>query len=443
MNLVTLHSHLAEINGEYVFVKCPTLDFTSKSPGKVTVFTEQRQFDIDFDPENVGRIFRFFFTALFKPGKMILFWGVKNLFSYHLYHTGKDFKTVDDHETTDRDHRPIYKTPVILDLKIVEAYCAIHLEAPLTYGEAVQRLKAVYPKFKPHQAIYNAIHAPLFKRVIPHLETVGIFFGNKRKFAHYEIEGQANGRLKCANIFSKSYIPHVFKPEDRPLYSPLNMELFVYFDYTGLEICVLQWLSGDENLLHILKSGDDIYAGIIERITGKRPAKAREFGKKLVIPVIYGAQAPTIAKSLGISEEIAAKLITRLNNNFPDAMRFLNEAAVENSLAVDRFGRRRIFKDGIYRVKNFAVQSPAATICLAKLIDLHKALISEQVGKLGFYIHDGYGIFCNKSDYIKVLKVAKEALEGENCLCPGIKLKVSCSVGVRLDRMKDLKRIGG
>tara|TARA_Y100000034_G_scaffold78539_1_gene94395 strand:+ start:4634 stop:5959 length:1326 start_codon:yes stop_codon:yes gene_type:complete len=440
MNLLTLAKHLSEIDGEYVYIKCPMLDFTSKSPGKITVFTEQRDFEIELEPETVGSICRFFLTTIFQPGKMILFWGAKNLFSYHLFHTGKDFKTIDDHESTDRVGRPIYKEPVILDLKIVESYCAVHQNAPQSYEDAVRRLKAVYPKFRPHQAIYNAVHAPLFKRVIPHLETVGIIYETERRYAHYEIEGQANGRLKCANIFSKSYIPHVLKPEDRPLYRPLDMDLFVYFDYSGLEICALQWLSGDENLLDILKSKDDVYAGIVEKITGKAPAKAREFGKKLVIPVIYGAQAPTIAKSLGVSEEIAAKLINRLSTNFPDAMRFLNEATVENGLAVDHFGRRRIFDDGFHRVKNFVVQSPAATICLTKLVDLHKALISEKVGKLGFYIHDGYGIFCNKSDYIKVIKMATEALEGESRICPGIKLKTSCSVGVSLDRMKDLKR---
>ena len=79
---------------------------------------------------------------------------------------------------------------------------------------------------------------------------------------------------------------------------------------------------------------------------------------------------------------------------------------------------------GYIRVKNFIIQSPAATVCLEKLIHLHHFL-KNQEAKLAFHVHDGYYIYIHKNKYKRNYKHIKNILESPSGLSPELKLKVS------------------
>lgn len=443
MDLQQLANELSDLGDGYLFISGPPdLDITSRDPIEIKVSSETKEVVFTVSPLTCHLAFRYLVIGAFKPGRMIICWDMKSLFSYHLFHTGRQFKTWKKPLVSKIGGGAVMEEPIFFDLKIIENFIGRHnMQLPKTWAEAANRLKKSYGEMKGSNSLYREVHYPLMKRVIPHLEAVGIVLKYKKLYAHYEIEGQINGRLKCDNKFTNGYVPHVIKPEDRPHYRPPECDdIFLYLDYGSYEVRVLQWLSGDEALGEIVESGDEIYEGILRKMTGKAPQNAKAFGKKLFLPVVFGAGAKAISESLKVSEEIAAKLINILTKTFPKAMAYPNEmqhSIKDDGLLKDKFGRRRVFDlDRKYLARNFCVQSPAATIGLAKLIDLYNALKKANMGTLGFYIHDGYGIFCDKSNSDEVLKVAKDALESENLLFPGLNLKVNCYTGPNLDELE-------
>jgi hypothetical protein len=83
------------------------------------------------------------------------------------------------------------------------------------------------------------------------------------------------------------------------------------------------------------------------------------------------------------------------------------------------------------------VQSPAALVCLHKLVRLHEALATDD-GKLAYHVHDGYMVLADKASWIKTTQLAKQVLESAEDMYPGLKLKVSCSIGDTMAAMKSI-----
>ncbi len=441
MDFQTLASNLANISGS-VFVKCPVMDFTRKEPALLTILTKDREFDVILEREHLARVVDFLKVMVFKPKVTVVCWNIKALYSYTLFHTGRDL-SFSDPEMWRIDGIPIPNEPVLLDLEVVEHYNGINKRPPKTYADAMKRLKAVYPL--EFLDIYKKLHLPLIKDVIPHLETTGIVYRKDRVHAHYEIEGQENGRLKCSGQFKKSYNPHTIKPDEKPyLKTPELGSVFLYFDYKALEVRILQWLSGDKNLGRMLESGDT-YLNIFKEITGKDEIndQCRKFTKGLVLPVMFGAGARGISKRLEIKEETASRLINKLHEVFGEAFSYLKSAqdGAGDGLITDYFGRcREITAEDAYKARNFCIQSPAATICLYKLVCLHKVLKSYDMIKIGFSVHDGYAIFSERQDIKRVIPLSRDVLEAEDDLFPGLELHVSIEAGTRLNNLREVKR---
>jgi hypothetical protein len=442
MDLASLAKNLIEIEGDYVYLYCPSMDFTSKIAPKLGIFAKNKNFEVPLEKPFIERVLKLLTTTIFSSEKMVVSWNIKELFSFALYRTGKPLNISSDPLAYTLDRQPISKEPVIIDLGIIESYLGLLQSPPKSYQEAVDRVKIIHPHFNSVQAIYNNIHQPLVKEIIPQLETEGIIFKKNKLYAHYEIEGQENGRLRCDKIFSKSYNPHVIRPDEKPHYkTPMLGGLFIYFDYQAWEVYVLQWLSGDKRLGRILDSGRDVYVSIFEELTGKTASNAREFGKKLFLPTVYGMGSKTLAEKINVKQETAAALIDRLHKIFPQVFSYTQsmQESLKEGFVTDVFNRRRVLdEDKAYLARNFSVQSPAATITLFKLIKLCRAL-NDKNYKIGFYVHDGYVIFSDSRDYKQIIRLAQEVLESECEIASGLKLKVACQAGYSLDKMKEIR----
>ena len=372
------------------------------------------------------------FASKFKyylDGESVLIgWGIKDVLTYHLGMTGFPWKI----------GRPI------LDLKILESIVSYHGEMPVSYEEAAERLLKVtrYSQWSRVKEIYSKVYLPLIREVLPAIETLGLLRGRKHVYPHYEIEGQANGRLKGSSTFHCGFNPHSIPKEEMHRYELGQFDdmIAISLDYSSLEVRVLQWLSKDVGLQKVLETGEDLYKIIWERITNVKCNPAfREKCKSIFLPVVYGLGREKLAERLKVGEQVAQRLIENIHAEFPDAMAWVKQQQSSNEYdgcVYDYFGRRRRFNGKEHKIRNFVVQAPASTICLHKLVRLHHALKGH--AKIVYHVHDGYVVRAHKKTEEKVFEICKETLESPEDLYPGLQLKVAAKMGERLHELESV-----
>ena len=221
---------------------------------------------------------------------------------------------------------------------------------------------------------------------------------------------------------------------------PDDNDYFVSLDYKHMEVSVLQWLSKDDALINMNENGD-FYESLWHFLTGSNPSESqRSLAKSLFLPVIYGQKSFSLSNKLGISKKNAELLIYKLEKKFSKSFQWVQSQTVENNFAFDIFGRRRRFEDDeIYKVRNFCIQSPSNIVCLRKLVKLYESI--KDFAKICFHVHDGYVISCSKNELPRIIKLATKVLEEDDEMFNGLKLKVSCKYGKKLNNLKDSKEV--
>lgn len=431
MNLIKIAIDLTLIteNETKFFIRCnpEILDFTNKEFSfKLYISSVKGHLEIEIDCKNIKEIISLLKDTIFFDNATVMSWNIKSLFSYIQYSTKTRFEF----------------NGVLIDIKIMEAFLDNRGKTPENFLEAFNRCKDII-KDIPYvnlKNIYKNIHLPLIKKTIPNLETFPIGSISDRKFlySYYEIEGQANGRLCCSKSFKNCYNPHSLDIDTRKnLKSSKTFDdIFISFDYSHMEVSVLSWLTKDPISTEILNSGKDFYKMFYQMIFGKDcdTDKKRNIAKSIFLPIVYGQSAYGLSSSIKIDEEVADKLIFKVKKIFNKTFNWIENYKVVDGVCYDYFGRRRIFKESLYPIRNFLVQSPASLICLNNLIKLNEALIGY--GNLMCSIHDGYIVVANKSSVELVKILGKSVLEAENDFCPGLVLKVNCKSGQSLDKLE-------
>ncbi len=410
------------VNSSFVYLKAEPeiLDFTDKSKNlKIIISSKTDEMTIPLDKDNLLNLLGILSSAIFNKDICLLCWNIKNLFSYIKYETNSDLNF---------DCK-------VFDLKVVENFLGTQGKMPKTYNDAMVRLKNIRQDelYDKSLEIYNQIHLPLITKIIPSLETEGIIDKEKRKHLHsyYEIEGQVNGRLSCHMAFKDSFNPHSIGPEERKSLRPrMKNSVFMYVDFKHMEVTTLHWLTKEKSLGDMLSS-EDFYSTFYKLLTGAEcdNEDKRDLSKKMFLPVVYGQQANSLSEELNISINTAEKIISKINSLFPLTMSWLSERQ-KNRICVDVLGRRRVIEDRFHRIRNFQIQSPAAIVCLEKLIKLFDAV--KDYARILCNIHDGFVLAVDKANINMVWSIAKSVLESESELCEGLKLKAAYKYGENL-----------
>lgn len=334
----------------------------------------------------------------------------------------------------------------IHDLNIVSSYFGYPKERPASFKEALGLLRKASGEagWKDFRKFYEKVYSPLVSEVVPSMETCCLVDNRKKRcvYPSYVLEGQANGRLKTAKSGQSSYNPHSLGPDERRSIRPSGYDQsFVCFDFRNMEVCVLRWLSSDEALGRIIDSGSDPYREIWRIMAGSEPSDSqRLLCKSVFLPVVFGLGRFSLAKKIGVSEKVAGSIIDRLVKSFPVAFEWVGKQAdLEGGVALDVFGRRRVFEDGeTYKARNFCIQSPASMVCLRKLVSLHEGL--SGAAEICFHVHDGYCLVCDRSSVEEVANLGLSILEAEDELFPGLSLRATCKFGPDLDNLQTLRK---
>jgi DNA polymerase-1 len=170
-------------------------------------------------------------------------------------------------------------------------------------------------------------------------------------------------------------------------------------DYSQIELRVLAHLSGDEALIDAFRRGEDIHDRTALKVFGPdsrlSPHELRRRAKIINYALLYGKQAFTLARDIGVTRDEAQSFIDAYFAGFPSVRHFIDQVLVnarDTGVVKTMFGRRRLVPDlssrnyqvrseAERRVMNFPIQGSAADILKRAMIDVHAVLATAAGGR--------------------------------------------------------------
>jgi len=193
--------------------------------------------------------------------------------------------------------------------------------------------------------------------------------------------GTVTGRLSSRNPNMQN-LPR--GSEIKRFFIPDPGHVFIYFDYSQLELRLAAHLSQDPMLLKAYNEGLDLH-----EITAKTIGEDRQTGKTVNFAMIYDASPYRLAQILTKPPEVCAKIIDGFYSIYQGYKAYLErqrDFMCRHGLVVSELGRvRRLpelkkfnersreFKHVIKQGYNFPIQSLGASITKRAMIELHKA----------------------------------------------------------------------
>lgn len=220
-------------------------------------------------------------------------------------------------------------------------------------------------------------------------------------------------------------IRKAFVPEDK------DTQVFVSADYSQIELRLLAHVSGDENLIHAFKTGEDIHTQTAAKIfdvplsdvtkSMRSKAKAVNFG------IVYGQTRWGLASSLGISNDEAQMFIDKYFATYPKVKEYMDNAvqdAYKHGYARTMYGRKRYLLDELlssnHNIKEFAqraainspLQGAAADLIKIAMVELDKKLKEKNLkSKMILQVHDELIVETYKDELDEVKELVKVAME--------------------------------
>ncbi len=175
--------------------------------------------------------------------------------------------------------------------------------------------------------------------------------------------------------------------------------ILISADYSQIELRVLAHLSDEQTLIDAFSRNEDIHDRTAAKVFGSMPGlsahELRRRAKIINYALLYGKQAFTLAKDIGVSRQEAQDFIDAYFAGFPDVRRFIDDLLVqarETGVVKTMFGRRRLvpeltsrngqIRSAAERVAvNLPIQGSAADILKQAMIDVHLGLPTVAGGR--------------------------------------------------------------
>jgi DNA polymerase I len=217
-------------------------------------------------------------------------------------------------------------------------------------------------------------------------------------------------------------------------------------DYSQIELRVLAHLSGDEALLDAFTNDVDIHDRTALKVfgadSGLSAHELRRRAKIINYALLYGKQAFTLAKDIGVPRQEAQDFIDAYFAGFPSVRAFIEgvlQSGRDTGVVKTMFGRRRLVPDlnnrnGQVRAAaeraavNMPIQGSAADILKKAMIDVHAALPSVAGGRARMIltVHDELLFEAPKELADETAAAVRELMESAVAL----KVPVTVDVGI-------------
>jgi len=231
-------------------------------------------------------------------------------------------------------------------------------------------------------------------------------------------------------------IRRVFVPSD-------ENHILVDADYNQIELRVLACLSGDENLIDTFKKDEDIHTRtaceIFDVPLAEVTREQRGHAKAINFGLIYGKQAFSLGKDLGISRKEAQAYIDRYFSRYPKIQAYLANVvrkAKEDGYVTSLWGRRRYLPElnsrnailvqaGERMALNTPIQGSAADIIKLAMLRVYNRIKKENLkAELILQVHDELIINTPKDEQAQVERLIKEEMESVADFCVSMTVDV-------------------
>ncbi|MUL15826.1 DNA polymerase [Aliivibrio fischeri] len=198
---------------------------------------------------------------------------------------------------------------------------------------------------------------------------------------HYQIVGTSTSRCtsRSPNLMN-------LPKESRHILKASYGNSIIECDYKQMEIGVLAALSEDQQLITDFNTGD-----VYEKF-GTALTITRDQAKVILLGLIYGMSASTIATQLGVTKTIAEGYINGFFIRYPDVKKYQNELVTQGTnqgyvtscTGLRRSVNRKVVKSSLTLnweqnwFKNFPIQASAASVFKLSIIELARELRGEQ-----------------------------------------------------------------
>ncbi len=272
--------------------------------------------------------------------------------------------------------------------------------------------------------------------------------GDGRCHTTFKQTGTATGRLSSVN-------PNL---QNIPIRTEAGRRFREYFvakdkehvlidaDYSQIELRLLAYMSGDENMCEAFRTEKDIHTDTSCRIFGVSPEQVtiemRKHAKAINFGILYGMGEFSLSDDLKISRVKAKEYIENYFNSYPSVdgyLRSVIKEAREQGFVTTMLGRRRYIPElaasnknlqafGERVARNSPIQGSSADVIKIAMVNLDKKLKESGTGaKLLLQVHDELLVECPRESAQAVLALMKT--EMERAVTLSVPLKVEANIG--------------
>jgi DNA polymerase I len=226
-------------------------------------------------------------------------------------------------------------------------------------------------------------------------------------------------------------------------------------DYSQIELRVLAHLAGEQTLVDAFNSGEDIHDRTAKKVFGEKSGlgahELRRRAKIINYALLYGKQAFTLSKDIGVSRQEAQEFIDAYFDGFPAVRGFLDDLLIQarqTGVVKTMFGRRRLAPDLNNRnpqirgraereATNLPIQGSAADILKRAMIDVHGALgrVAGGRARMILTVHDELLFETPKEAADETAALVRELMEGTVAL--NVPLEVDLGIGENWKEAKE------
>jgi DNA polymerase-1 len=205
--------------------------------------------------------------------------------------------------------------------------------------------------------------------------------------------------------------------------------LLISADYSQIELRVLAHLAADETLIAAFREGVDIHDQTALKVFGTASGldrhELRRRAKIINYALLYGKTAFTLAKDIGVTQDVAQRFIDAYFAGFPRVGEFIERTLAEarsTGIVKTMYGRRRLFPELNSRnaqvraaaeraAVNLPIQGSAADILKRAMIDVHQALGATEGGRMILSVHDELLFEVSAARATEVAALVRERME--------------------------------
>lgn len=209
--------------------------------------------------------------------------------------------------------------------------------------------------------------------------------------------------------------------------SPGN--LIASLDYAQMELRLIVDEAEEMGMVRDILQGVDFHQRVADEAKVPRGiAKNARFAK------LYGAGVPKVAKTLGVSEDVARRVCQTIDESSPRIKgysRQLINYTRQNGYLTDWMGGRYFFDPGFeYKAPNYRIQGGCAKILKIAIHEVMKMLKAEAKGNTALIlpVHDELVLDLDPVDR-HLLKDVKQLMIGAYRDARHLKMDVACAVG--------------